>query len=101
MQNSHLLIWQVGVVIYYTHGCSNVNAKLFGEKLVVMNPFPRWYAYERTNSAPITMKVWETAWNYMVKKFEKWGHMEMYGELLRYEKVVCATIPNFIYCKTP
>ena len=32
----------------------------------------------------------------MVKKFEKWGHMEMYGELLRYEKAVCATIPNFI-----
>ena len=52
MQNSHLLIWQVGVVIYYTHGCSNVNAKLFGEKLVVMNPFPGWYAYDRTNSAP-------------------------------------------------
>ena len=26
----------------------------------------------------------------MVKKFEKWGHMEVYGELLRYEKVVHA-----------
>ena len=37
----------------------------------------------------------------MVKKFEKRDHIVVYRELLRYEKAVYVTIPNFIYFITP
>ena len=63
-----------------------------------MNPLPN---IDFPYAAPIphqrAMKVYVDTWIYISKKFWNMGYIEDYEGILRYEKFVYPTIPNFIY----
>lgn len=74
-----------------------LTAFVFNKSSVVMNPLPK---YCFPHSAPIphqfVMKVYVNAWIYVTEKFVNRGNIELYEEILRYEKADYPPIPNFI-----
>ena len=64
-----------------------------------MNPFPRINHFK--TPAPIphqsAMKLYESTWIYISKKFWDMRFIDYYGAILTYEKFRYPTIPSFMY----